>query len=427
VYGKKKHRNNFIEMKQTDQHKRFTAIDIQQYHAGELSMQERHALEKAALDDPFLADALEGYTQTATPQADLLALQQRLAEKTTTRKTGLIFPIRQRPLFRAAALLLLLAGAGWAVYQFSFTPEEKMAVSTETIKTSPSVPAAGSANDLLIDSVVKANEEVLVQMDQPEIPATIKEQPLLRQRATPSTETAGVLSSPEVIVAKDQEVQHNEVNAVMEGRAAGVNLSKPEQTINTFKGQIVDPNGNPVPYANIQINGNQNGVTTNTQGRFSLTTPDSVVNATVAAVGFQSNRVNLVNPYKEQKVVLNEAENSLQEVVVVGLGTKKARKASRPSDARTKAEVEELEPEGGWSGFNDYISQNIAIPEEISSQQLKGEVELSFEVDKNGEPVNIKIKKSLCTSCDKEAIRLLKEGPHWKKKKKKAGKVTIRF
>jgi hypothetical protein len=42
----------------------FTASDIERYYSGKMSPQERHALEKAALDDPFLADALEGYTFT---------------------------------------------------------------------------------------------------------------------------------------------------------------------------------------------------------------------------------------------------------------------------------------------------------------------------------------------------------------------------
>ena len=35
----------------------FTAGDIERYHSGKMSPEERHALEKAALDDPFLAGA----------------------------------------------------------------------------------------------------------------------------------------------------------------------------------------------------------------------------------------------------------------------------------------------------------------------------------------------------------------------------------
>ena len=39
----------------------YSAADIQRYVQGKLSAAEMHAMEKAALDDPFLADAMEGY------------------------------------------------------------------------------------------------------------------------------------------------------------------------------------------------------------------------------------------------------------------------------------------------------------------------------------------------------------------------------
>ena len=39
----------------------YTAKDIEQYLAGSMSNAEMHAIEKAALDDQLLADAIEGY------------------------------------------------------------------------------------------------------------------------------------------------------------------------------------------------------------------------------------------------------------------------------------------------------------------------------------------------------------------------------
>jgi len=57
----------------------FTAADIEKYHKGLMSPKERHALEKAALDDPFLADALEGYGASAVNvQEDIADLKKRL-------------------------------------------------------------------------------------------------------------------------------------------------------------------------------------------------------------------------------------------------------------------------------------------------------------------------------------------------------------
>jgi hypothetical protein len=65
----------------------YSAADMEKYWQGLLSPAEMHALEKAALDDPFLADALEGYRHLATAQpgrsaAQLAELQQRLERRT---------------------------------------------------------------------------------------------------------------------------------------------------------------------------------------------------------------------------------------------------------------------------------------------------------------------------------------------------------
>ena len=46
-------------------------------------------------------------------------------------------------------------------------------------------------------------------------------------------------------------------------------------------------------------------------------------------------------------------------------------------------------------------------------KDVKGEVVLSFFVDKEGRPQNITVVHGLCESADKEAIRLVKEGPKW--------------
>ena len=67
--------------------KTFTASDIQKYHNGLLSAKEMHEMEKAALDDPFLADALEGYAMPGVNVvSDIADLKNRLAERTERTK-----------------------------------------------------------------------------------------------------------------------------------------------------------------------------------------------------------------------------------------------------------------------------------------------------------------------------------------------------
>ena len=74
------------------------------------------------------------------------------------------------------------------------------------------------------------------------------------------------------------------------------------------------------------------------------------------------------------------------------------------------------------------MANNLQMPEKELQKNISGEVKLSFDVDDAGQAVNIKVEKSLCTECDKEAIRILKQGPKWvKKKKDKKGKLSIQF
>lgn len=424
-------------MKQADHNQSFTAADIQRYHAGDMSMQERHALEKAALDDPFLADALEGYQHTSTPQIDLAYLEQQLSEKTTPKRKRVIPLFFSQPWMRAAALFLLIAGAGWTVYRFAFTGKEDLAIApTITDKKQQDTPVESSTIPPVttVDSttlvytpptpapalknVPQTSTPLLAKPAKKPTPAT----PILADEASSQPAPAAVASAP---AENKLSLRDSEVAARKEAIVPGLAVTQ-ARPVHTFKGQILDAQGNPVPHASITVNGNRSSTVTDIKGQFSLTTPDSVVNATVAAVGYEMNKVSLQNPGEEKTLILNESSSALNEVVVTGYGKKRSRN-TRTSAGHTKAEVEELEPENGWSSFNNYISQNIQIPEEVTSKQIKGEVELSFEVNKSGDPVNIKIEKSLCASCDKEAIRLLQEGPGWKKKKKKSGKVKIRF
>jgi TonB family protein len=99
------------------------------------------------------------------------------------------------------------------------------------------------------------------------------------------------------------------------------------------------------------------------------------------------------------------------------------------SRRKTLTFEEPAEPEDGWPAYNNYVLNNLNMPEKPDMKKQANDdgntVEISFEVGKNGEPVNIKIEKSLCEKCDKEAIRLIKDGPKWKRKGKKGKRTTV--
>jgi TonB family protein len=72
-----------------------------------------------------------------------------------------------------------------------------------------------------------------------------------------------------------------------------------------------------------------------------------------------------------------------------------------------------VEPANGWSAFAKYVAANMQRPAGESAG-LHGKVPMSFVVDPDGSISNIKVEKSLHPEYDKEAVRLLTNGPKWK-------------
>ncbi len=86
----------------------YSAADIHRYHKGQMTAKEMHALEKAALDDPFLADAIEGYTTVpVNAENDIDLLKKKLDERINKKRK--IIPITKSRFgwLRIAALLIL--------------------------------------------------------------------------------------------------------------------------------------------------------------------------------------------------------------------------------------------------------------------------------------------------------------------------------
>ena len=126
--------------------------DVHRYLRGELSAREMHVLEKAALDDPFLADALEGLAiREASPRhladddptpisaldQDLSDLGSRLEKRVTEKRSRLLI----LPRIGIAAAVILLVGLGLIALYTSTSKQKANTVSAA--RTQP--PAADVA------------------------------------------------------------------------------------------------------------------------------------------------------------------------------------------------------------------------------------------------------------------------------------------
>jgi TonB family protein len=428
-------------------YKNYTAADIEKYYRGLLSPGEMNELEKAALDDPFLADALEGYQATAENiSSDLSELEKKLDERVSDKKVISIAPSGTSfKWWKVAAAVVILGGLGYFIFQVSTGNKNKeVAITTEEKKLNEPVSRikADSNRSITVESTSVARTDKLVE-------TTTKPNPEKKKTATPDLETeadkndvAGEITKPsqpnstykmpsdsltfdrssgvkapaamkERSVAADDKQNEGYISSKKD------DASSNRQKANYFTGRIKDANNNPLPFANITNTRDNVGTYADAQGRFTLVSPDSVLNVQVRSVGFENSMVQLKNSVTGNDVVLQEDKTTPDKVLSV----------QKPDTSRSRManmKFEELEPADGWGNYNTYLANNINVPGDLKRKEdVNGQVQLSFEVNQQGAPINIRVEKSLCTKCDEEAIRVVKQGPKWKKKHKKAKRITI--
>ncbi len=413
-------------------HREYSAGDFERYYSGKMPEMEMHALEKAALQDPFLADALEGYQYTQTPYEDVEDLKKRLS---ADKKKGRLFFLQNPAWFKVAAFIILFAGAGYFIYLFNSGLVNQMATNhTEEMAnvTSDSILIADS--DTLQKKEFEANGDNQIASKVPDSTVTAKSVTSKKNR-TQSSLPESDTSLPQ----NDNEVAVNFEKREKPGRslpAPGIKRetkisSKVKEDVaanNTIAGQIMDDNGYPVPFATVTDLKKNLATTADASGKFILSTTDSVLIARVAAVGFKAENYDLAKN-ENNPVVLQRDSTELSSVIVTtGLGIRKKNKNYGYLSSKIISAGDSLYgPKGGWDNFFDYISENTSNQTNESGEEYTGEVIISFEANKKGTPYSIKIDQSLCDSCDREAIRLIRQGAKWIYSNGKRYLVSINF
>lgn len=164
-------------------------------------------------------------------------------------------------------------------------------------------------------------------------------------------------------------------------------------------------------------------------GEFSLVKKDDKKRLTAEYIGYDPVEIR-VDTSRTMLIAMNENKQTLNEVVVVGYGAKKNKKSTTLGSVVKVEEQAEKEitpqPVIGKRSYQKYLKENLVRPTDDNCKDIKGKVVLSFFVDEEGKPQNITVIHGLCEFADKEAIRLVKEGPKWTSGKLPA-RVTVRF
>ena len=115
-------------MAEPSSHINYSFEDIQRYLQGKMSATEMHDIEKAALQDPFLADAIEGFDE-----ADFTIAKQHLKEINAglfaEKKKSKVVPFNKRTQWlNVAAIIIVLAGVGAVTSYFVISSNKQTAI-----------------------------------------------------------------------------------------------------------------------------------------------------------------------------------------------------------------------------------------------------------------------------------------------------------
>lgn len=422
--------------------------------------QERVLIEEAE-EDPFLAEAMEGYE--LFPESDHIQTITRLKQKLRNRNKRSYF----KP-WSIAASIIFIVGAGLIIWslnplappQLSDNILQKELKPSETTNTFRSRSKETTLKNLPEDSESqisapkgssvpnpappnpgqRANGPTHIKLNRrektPPYLAEHKIEPAKKSKAISSPRVAKPIHSmdEEVLAPKPrpqildetpqmkEEIAYDNVASTGSVSPKVVTIGKaidatkdslqffPGSSIQTISGRITSPSGQPIIGAIVFSPSTEKSVLTDDLGRFDLEYPTSNPKLAIKSSNFRTEAIS-INQVDTLDIIIN-AEL---------LGGSSLRKSKNSignyyfqSEENAKTIIPPAKPEGGFQQFQAYIEKEMKYPSLAIENKVEGTVEIQFTIKKNGNLTNFKVLKGLGYGCEQEAIRLLDEGPKWK-------------
>ncbi|MEO6219735.1 MAG: carboxypeptidase-like regulatory domain-containing protein, partial [Ginsengibacter sp.] len=271
-----------------EKNKTYIAADFARYHSGDMTADEMYAIEKAALEDPLLADALEGYVNTPDFESDIVELRVRLDAMKKKRNVFNLSSVAENKWWRIAALFIIIAGAGFFFSRLNFVKDEDSIVKNE-VKTSEE--KKENTVPIVNDSTTATND---VAFEKPETSKSSQKKkpgfPKSGERSETDNFVPGIKTQSAAVASSESKSKDTSIenNIAMNDEDKGYN-QKPEKYY-PLKGKVTDKEGAPVPYATVTESGTRNAATADANGYFLIQSPDSITLAEASATGFDSKK-----------------------------------------------------------------------------------------------------------------------------------------
>jgi TonB family protein len=383
---------------------------IRRYLAGELDDKAMHALERQALDDPFLAEALEGFELHAPDQRMQLAdLDKRLAKRVAPAKRKVI------PLYLRWAAAAAVCGMVGSSIIWLWPAPSRQDIAKLTIKTDTIIPSEVPALVHVPESVtvtkpvpLVAGKEAVRKKDAALVAAPAREDESTADVAfVPTPAPAPAASKAEANVSADTTTQlaataqtyyfNNNAKARSMPVTATQNQYQARIAYNYnpkgLTGRILNAKGDS-GITGVTVSLGDYGTTTDDAGYFKLPVQEKSADKqliTASAPGYQSQSIIVKSKSAFVKMQLRKSTDT-------SLTWANIASSNKPV------------PVGGFDQFEKYLASHVQYPTGLT---ISGKVRVSFLVQEDGTLTDFKVIKKLQPACDDEAIRVIRSGPAW--------------
>ncbi|KQM78297.1 hypothetical protein ASE74_14785 [Pedobacter sp. Leaf216] len=424
-------------------------IDVlEDYLDGKLDAKAMHFVERQALDDPFVAEALEGLKQSPKRKQTLSILQKqlhdRVSEKPIKRKLWGI--TTQRLSIAATATVAFIAVSILFFMRETSRRNAEIAARKEKgvmvqLDSATSIASSKPKTDTTVQSATKTAliDKAIAQAKTGDLAKNSRKSEVIQPAERVATEQKAVVEYNRRGTSRLENINGfaTKAKAAQQSLNEPVLASAPAPAIGSskivFSGNVVDQrNGKPIQGAVVKLAGSKNITATDIKGYFSLPADSSAKDKAllINAIGFKEVPIAGLQDPNAIKNALT-GNKSLNEIALI-TGSNGQKKENIPAPKITLRAEQNLDGKSADSitkpipvstiNYVQYLENNNKLYNPKGPEQF---VILSFKVKKNGRPSNIAVIKSLNKKADAEAKRLIQDGPDWVLPKKGTDLVEI--
>jgi ribosomal protein L35AE/L33A len=420
-------------------------IDVlEDYLDGKLDAKGMHFVERQALEDPFVAEALEGLKQSPKRKQTLSILQKqlydRVAEKPIKRKLWGITTQRlsiaatATVAFIAVSILFFMRETNRRNAEIAARKEKGVMVQLDS---STVVASTLPKKDTVVQNSTSAAlvDKAIADAKTGDLAKNTKTKPVVQPAEQEIVKAKSISAYNRASVAKAQNDNAYKAKAEQSALNEVVIAAAPAIASNKifFSGNVVDQsNGKPVQGAVVKLAGSKNVTATDAKGYFSLPADSNAKDKDllINAIGFKEVPVAGLQDPNAIKSALT-GDRSLNEIALItgSNGRKKENIAAPKITLRAEQNLDGKSADSitkpipvSTINYVQYLENNNKLYNAKGPEQF---VILSFKVKKNGRPTNIAVIKSLNKKADAEAKRLIQDGPDWVLPKKGTDLVEI--